>query len=179
MGESGYDPDIPFSYQNLEDARNGLDYIQTRATRMAESLPKPPPTRFSAASDDIKLSLNFMRNFSVVRLRQWSSAFENLLKDKHDLEMKEQVAVRLLQLHRVQMELHLTIDLIRRDDEMVWDEYLGKFEAVILRAEDVLQSLPENRNRPTFTLNCEIIIPLFFAAVKCRHSVLRWKAIAL
>lgn len=171
--------EIPIAFSNLEGARKSLDYIQACVVQMAQSLPQAHVRDLIAASAEVKLSLHLIRNFAVIRLQQWSSAFEKFLGDKHNFTEVEQTRLKLLRLYRVQMELTLTISFVHWGDEMIWDEQLQKFKAAVLHAEEFLQSLHTKENRPTFTLDYEIIMPLFITAGKCRDSKLRRKAIAL
>ena len=173
------EPDIPISFASLEAARSELDYVYTYATRIAQTLPRPPPVDRSKTSDEIKVSLDLIRNSSRIRLRQWSSAFENFLQGKHDLTAIEQRAVRILNLHRVVMKLTVDVAFGALSNEMFWDDYVQDFQSLVLHAEEVLQLSPAGNQRPGFTLDGEVNMALFFAAVKCRHSELRWKAIAL
>ena len=186
MKDSGYDPDVPTSFDSLESARNSLTYIRNCAIGTSQSLPNTntvdPKTgpKLPVEAVEIKLSLDLIRNSSVVRLKQWSLAFERLLQDKHDWNKSEQKATSILKLHRVLMGLNFSIDFVRAmNDEMIWDECLQDFEVMILYAEEVIASTAEAKNQPTFTLDTEIILPLYFTAVKCRYGRLRRKAIAL
>jgi hypothetical protein len=176
---SDKEPNMPLSFPSLEAARNELDYIHACATRTAESLPRPPPVFRSKASDEIKISLDLVRNSSLIRLKQWSSAFENFVQSKYDWTETEQRAVRILKLHRVMMKLTLDVAFGALSDEMVWDGYFEEFESLVLHAEEVLQLSSAGKEKPSFTLDGEVNMALFFAAVKCRNSELRWKAIAL
>lgn len=186
MKDSGYDSVVPTSFHSLESARNSLTYIRTCAIGTSQSLPNTytadPKTgpKLPVEAAEIKLSLDLIRNSSVVRLKQWSLAFESLLQDKHDWNQSEQRAINILSLHRVLMALNFSIDFVRAmSDEMVWDGCLQDFEIMISYAEEVIESSTEAKNQPIFTLDTEIILPLYFAAVKCRHGRLRRKAIAL
>jgi hypothetical protein len=127
----------------------------------------------------MKLSLDLIRNFSAIRLKQWSSVFESFLRDKKDLTVIEQRAVRILELHRAVTGLHLSNDLFRiMDDETVWDEHYQEFETIVTQAEIVLQLSPVSK-RPSFTLDTEVIMALASTVINCRDSQVRRKALAL
>jgi hypothetical protein len=128
---------------------------------------------------ETEFSIRLIRNFSVIRLKQWSFAFENFLRDRHDLNDTEQRAVRILNLHRAFVGIGFSVDMIRTmSDETIWDEHLEEFKQIIRYAKDVLASTA-GPQRPTFTLDTEIILPLYFVAVKCRDSRVRREAAAL
>lgn len=183
--DSGYTSDIPPSFSSFEEARNSLDYIRTCTDQTAQALPFSPPNRQTITSfspaviSRTKLSLYVIQDFSAIRLKQWSSVFEDFLRDKKDLTATDQRAARMLGLHRVVMGVHLSVDFFRViDDEMVWDEYYEEFETIVAQAEIVLQLSPESK-RPSFMLDTGIIMPLATVALKCRDNQVRRKAIAL
>ena len=178
--DSGYDPDTPGSFDSLESARNSLDYIHTCAICTAQSIPNAY-TSGSKSGPKIpveaknKLSLDLIRSFSIIRLKQWSSAFKPLLQGEHGLKSlsdDERRAIAILKVHRVLMGLNFSIDFARSmNDEMIWDEYLHDFESMVSYAEEVI-GLERGAN-PNFTIDIEVIQPLHFAAIKCRDGRLR------
>ena len=146
---------------------------------MAESLPQPPLLDPSLAPAEVKLSLTIIRDFSAISLRQWYAAFENFQRDKKGFTNAERTVLILMKLHFVQLSLGLTVQYGAAGDEMVWDDHLSKFEDLIRYAEEFLQSLATDTQKPVLTLDNEVVLPLFFVAAKCRESKLRWKAIEL
>jgi hypothetical protein len=77
------------------------------------------------------------------------------------------------------MGLNLNIDFVRAmSDEMMWDDYFEEFKTMVGYAEDLL-NLTITQKQPAFTMDSEVIMPLYFAAVKCRHGRVRRKAISL
>jgi hypothetical protein len=175
----GDDAFIPTSFQSLEEARNWLDHIHTCAIQGMQSLPPPTPIA-DPPSPMVKLSLELIRNSSTIRLKQWSSAFESLLRAQRDDPSElEQRKIHILKLHRVLTGLNLSIDLARtKGDEMMWDDYTKEFETMVGYAEDLLKST-KPQEQPAFMLETEVILPLYFVAVKCRHGRVRRKAISL
>jgi hypothetical protein len=63
-------------------------------------------------------------------------------------------------------------------DEMRWDDYAQEFETMVRYSEDYLKST-KTQKQPAFTLDTEIVLPLYFVAVKCRHGRVRRRAISL
>lgn len=184
--DSGNDEEIPSSFKSLEAARNALDCIRTCASRTAQTLPIPAlkdpnaKTLSPSRTAEVKLSVDLIRNFSAIRLKQWSSAFESLLRDKHSLSETEQRAVLILKLHRVMMGISFTADFIHAmHDEMVWDMFFEDYKTMISYAAEILESTKEHKSWSSFTVDTEIILPIYFAAVKCRDSRWRRKAIEL
>lgn len=182
--DSRYNPDVPKSFKSFESARNSLDYIRTCAIRGQQSLPnaytsgsQSEPT-IPVQAADIKLSLHLIQNFTTIRLKQWSSAFESLLQEMNVLNETERRAVAILKLHRELMGVNYSIHFVRAmSDEMIWDDFFDDFERMIAYAKEVTDVA--TRGQPSFTLDTEIILPIYIVAVKCRHGGLRRKAIAL
>jgi hypothetical protein len=74
------------------------------------------------------------------------------------------------------MGLNLNIDFVcAMSDEMMWDDYFEEFKTMVGYSEDLLNSTITQK-QPAFTLDSEVIMPLYFVAVKCRHGRVRRKA---
>lgn len=159
-----------------------LDDIRTCAMKALQSLPPPRPIadpRFPMVPET-KVSLDLIRSSSAIRLRQWSSAFLRFCHEKRaELSETDSKNIQLLKLHRIMAELNFNIDFARATiDEMMWDEYFDKFEAMIGYAESFLKQ-EEGEVLSGFTFDNEVILPLYFVAVKCRHGRVRRTAISL
>ncbi|KIM95570.1 hypothetical protein OIDMADRAFT_33665 [Oidiodendron maius Zn] len=179
---STYDAKIPISFQSFEAASDGLDCIRTCATQAIQSLPPPssiadPPLPTHA---ETKLSLDLIRNSSAIRLTQWSSAFDGLLDDrKNFVSEADRRKIQFLKLHHILTGVNYNIGFVRaRSDEMMWDSYIQEFRAMLGYAKELL-NLTKIRRQPVFMLDTEVILPLFFVAVKCRDGEVRRQAISL
>jgi hypothetical protein len=180
---SGCDISIPSSFCSFEEADGALEDIRTCAMKAMQSL---PPTRPVAdpplsATAEVQISLDLIRDSSAIRLKQWSSAFEELLfqSQKTDVSEIESRHIQILKLHRIMADLHINIDFVRATrDEMMWDEYAEEFETMVGHAETLLK-LEQGQKQSAFTFDTEIILPLYFVAAKCRHGRVRRMAISL
>ncbi|KAF7552533.1 hypothetical protein G7Z17_g4253 [Cylindrodendrum hubeiense] len=110
-----------------------------------------------------------------------------LLKDLVDWEFKmaafernrwtgEPAALSVRLYHTL---LRLLIAGRRFGQEMRWDNYLGYFERSIFFVESLLVATATPQPRSPLSLEPGLIIPLFLTASKCRHPVLRSRAVRL
>jgi hypothetical protein len=160
-----------------------LEDIHTSAMKAMQSLPPPRPIADPplSATAEVKISLDLIRDSSAIKLKQWSSAFGGLLHRSRRADMGEIESkhIQLLKLHRVMADLTLNIDFQRATrDEMMWDEYIDEFETIIAYTEALLE-LEEGQKHPSFMIDTEIILPLYFVAAKCRYGRVRKMAISL
>ncbi|KAK4690572.1 hypothetical protein P7C71_g6246, partial [Lecanoromycetidae sp. Uapishka_2] len=69
------------------------------------------------------------------------------------------------------------------NDETVWDEYTERLERIVFLGSLIVNShscdhITQKRG-PEFSLDMNIVAPLYVVAHRCRHPVIRRKAIAL
>ncbi|KAE9369801.1 hypothetical protein N431DRAFT_493541 [Stipitochalara longipes BDJ] len=155
----------------------------------------PPPSPLEVAKTEVTIEL--IRSSAALRLRQWSAAFESFLAShpSPDSEPLNKATIALIKLHKIIMEVSFKIDYWRAlNDEMVWDEHLPDFKAVVDLAEEFIicstpapphshshshiQGQVESR-QVIFNLDIGLIVPLYFVIGKCRDHAMRTKAIQL
>ncbi|KAN0101530.1 hypothetical protein V8E51_012040 [Hyaloscypha variabilis] len=188
---SGYTPEIPSEFRNLEEARNSLDYIRTEALRMMDTVDRKDWVK-------VKIMLACVQSTAGLRLELWERAFEALISRRENggkkrshiqgrLTTKEadkdwNDAVAVLKIQRIFMSFFFCVDLERTvRDESIWDEYTEDFSTIIALSESVIGPPPPLTQPPKriLSLDAGIVLPLYFVATKCRLSPLRWQAIAL
>ncbi|KAI9745015.1 MAG: hypothetical protein M1818_001293 [Claussenomyces sp. TS43310] len=179
---SGYHDDIPLIFASLEQARNSLDHIRTFAMRFVESAASQP-----SFSDPVKraLTLEVLKNLTFVKLQQWSSAFDSFTKNSAGFDVAGQVAIHVLEMHRIVTGVVMEVDEDRSfADGTVWDQYEPQFESIVSHATSITElhlasCVREGRKRSTFYLDEGVANPLFFVAGTCRDGALRRKSIEL
>jgi hypothetical protein len=186
MKEYPNGPEVPSSFDDLESARNHLAHIRTLARATQQMLPNATTTapdtfpRLPVKSPEVRLSLELIRSSALVRLRLWSHAFDMFLQEKECWSTLELRGVTILKLHRCLMELSFGMDLVHAmEDETAWDERHHYFEKLVTLSQEVIESSAGVKGQPTFTLETEVILPLYYVAAKCRDGILRRKAITL
>lgn len=179
---SGYHEDIPLILTSFEQARNSLDHIRTFSMRFVKSAASQP----SFSDPAIRaLTLAAMKSLSLIKVQQWSTAFNSFVQNKADIDAADQEAMHVLEMHRIVTGMVLEIDEDRFfADGTLWDRYAPQFQSIISHAMSInklhLASCEkEGRKQPVFHLDAGIGFPLFFVASSCRDGALRRRAIEL
>jgi hypothetical protein len=83
----------------------------------------------------------------------------------------------LLRIHQIMTAMNLEIqDLDVKLTETAYDLHMLEFEAIISHAASIIQA-PKQKFR--FSLDPGLLPALFFVASKCRHAIIRRRAISL
>ncbi|KAF7872461.1 hypothetical protein EAF04_003382 [Stromatinia cepivora] len=188
-GGSGSSPNsIPEKFLNVEQAREALESIWTFSGRnllscsMYNGVPLPLPT-----SKEAKLLL-------LSRLESWNRAFQlysGTINETNSLELVnpiEKSARNLLRMQKTMTQILVTTSTTypmasNEPSELLWDKFQSKFEAMVKWASEFIHTPSnirrEGRKAASFTLDNEILQPLFLVATKCRNRSIRNKAILL
>jgi hypothetical protein len=182
--EIGYQPDIPPEFFNLEEARNGLDYIWTACVRSIQGVPSGDwgLIGLEGPRKGLSFSLDLIKNSCVMRLNQWSTAFAAFLQ-QHDgpFSAVDKRTIHTLEMHRIVTRVILTADYIRaQHDETVWDDFIPEFEGLLRHAKAFMDLLGDDETPPfTLSLDTGIILPLSSLIHKCRVSSIRHDALSI
>lgn len=171
--DSGFHSEIPTSFSTLEQARNSMDYLRNCVMRSLESI--------TQAEDIFKLPQrepDTDRKACAVRLQQWSSVFEAFLRDHcYELNSVQQQGVSLLKIQMIMTAMNIDLqDLDIKWTETAYDCYMLEFEAILSHASSIIRA-PKQAFR--FSLDPGLVPALYFVASKCRHAIIRRKAISL
>jgi hypothetical protein len=64
--------------------------------------------------------------------------------------------------------------------QMAFDDHFAGFENILSHAETILNASPQDaEHKPLFATDMGVVPPLFFVVIKCRHPLLRRRALAL
>ncbi|KAM0318359.1 hypothetical protein ACHAO8_001750 [Botrytis cinerea] len=188
-GESGSSPNsIPDRFLNIEQAREAMESIWTYSARnllscsMYNGVPLPLPT-----SQETKFQL-------LAHLENWNRAFESfscMSTERGNVEIVSPMEMRardLLRLHKTMTQILVTTSTthsarFNESSELLWDDFQLEFEAMVNWASEIIRTPSDiqigGRKAASFTLDSEILQPLFLIATKCRHRRIRNKAILL
>ncbi|OAL35085.1 hypothetical protein AYO20_05562 [Fonsecaea nubica] len=111
-------------------------------------------------------------------LQQWKDAFVPILASLRDTETRWMwISSYLLMYWGVS---HVWLSSCLSPHEVSFDEYMDEFAAIIQNAEDVIDHRAADEiNGAIFTGEVQVLLPLYFAATKCRNALLRRKALRL
>jgi hypothetical protein len=180
--ERGYQADIPYHFSSLDEARNALDYLPTATMRALQVVQLS--NQNVGPTPELAATLRLIRDFSSIKLRQWSQAFEMFLRHHaHDFDKVSQESIHITKLRRILLGVFFDIQVLGGElDERIWDSYYVEFETMVVHATAALKMSTcgsKGAPRPAFSLDTTIILPLYFVAAKCRHPSLRRKSVLL
>ena len=184
-GALGFCPDIPRAFECLAEARNSLDYHWNRCIQLLNAPEKDEGSQETRSANlDWELDRQKYRNLC----EQWLEAFNAfLLNSGQALTGKAWQAVHVLQISQQFAKTFLDASACAiLTNETVWDQYCSRFEDIVLLAASIIGSFTHvsdadvnSQCGPDFCLDMNIIGPLFAVAHKCRHPVVRRKAVSL
>ena len=177
--QPGFGPHIPGRFTSLEEAQNSLNYHQNHCLNAAYLLDdvaiRNSPLR--PFIDSVYLeSYRQGRDLFQEILRQWSSAFEAFIARSSATVLK--ISHRISSL---QVQAHGQ-DIFQKS--RCWDYLRRECEEIVDLATSVVQLHEKSANdsslrKPTFSLDMNIVSPLFSIAHRCRDPIIRRRIIAL
>ncbi len=170
----GFGPDVPGVFSSLDEARNNLDYYWNRSEQAFMD-----PT-YNQSSPMIGPLLERQRLSNAVA--RWDSAFKAFLRNVgKPLDSRSLQAARTVEISHTFLTMFLELEWFDLGDQTMWDEYCPQFERVLELAALVVESYtePSNNQGPRYCMDMNIVAPLFAVAHRCRHPVIRRKAVAL
>lgn len=177
--EPGFGADIPNMFCSLEEARNSLDWQWTSFIQYINDIED------DAGRLRQKDPLEEERAKYCNVMDQWLTAFHAFLQNcGKSLDNKSIQAARTLKISQTFAMIYL--DMRTYDamiDETVWDSYTESMEKVVSLGSLIVNShscdhITQKRG-PEFSLDMNIVAPLYAVAHRCRHPAIRRKAVAL
>lgn len=159
-----------------------MDKIQNAVVRASSSVIDPTLLIDYVKSEHAQMNMGLARGFSTLRLEQWTAVLNFfVLARESELTVEDWKALEVLRIMRTVMTINFSVDFVAvTKDEMLWDQHLHDFVAIVEHARRFIELEKEaGENVPVFTIETEIILPLYFVAAKCRDGRLRREAIAL
>ena len=186
----GFCPEIPAAFASFVQARNSLDFHWNRCIWFLYDLEKNDwPLTITAISG--QGPFNAPRTPELARRElldifdRWLVAFQSFEQEQgtswdsrafqaaHILEMSHSLAVLFLNLSSVKMS----------NDETVWDRFTQHHERMLNLASLVVEPLTRDdltgKQGSRFTFDMDYVALLYCVAHRCRHPVIRRKAVSL
>jgi cholestenol delta-isomerase len=156
------------SFESFSQAGFQLFALIRRFLLLAGMAENMPPEEFGAAQDEIRFQLSLWEQMIKGYLQQARVA------DKD----KDRLGLLTVKLYHAVICLFLRADVT--GPQTNWDACLPHFERMIGLAGMILNRNQNSHAAPAFvSLEPGIIIPLYLSATRCRHPVLRRRALAL
>ena len=185
--EKGFCPEIPAAFSSLVQAKNSLDYHWNTRLEFLNDLEGDT----GCAVVDGHRPLDALGTIEAARelmfdvVDRWLVAYRAFLqKHGRSLDGRKMQAARTLEISHSLAMMYLKVSTTySNNDVTAWDWFTEDFEHIVDLATLILKSsngdkFTKNRG-PDFTLDMGIVAPLFVVASKCRHPIIRRKAVAL
>ena len=170
--ESGFGPNIPKSFSSLEEARNSLDFHWNGCLRVQ-------------AKRNLDNPLEMTNNYPKI-FQQWSAALHVFLeKSASSFDPTDVKGAAVLGISHRLAAMHFDKDLMAFPREQIgWDKYRAEHEEMVSLAAAILEASPSTPGAasigaPSFSIDMNIIAPLYSVAHRCRDPYIRRKAISV
>ena len=186
--QPGFGPHIPACFTSLEEAQNSLYYQQNRCLKVACDF-------YNTASHADRIGPliecacldSYCQNRTAFRsiLQKWNAAFEAfLVTTGATMDSKALQGAAVLKVNHRITALH--IEDHGQDafhSSLSWDLRLRECEEIVDLASSIVQARSHKSNngseKPIFSMDQNIVTPLFSIAHRCRDPIIRRRAIAL
>ena len=181
--EPGFHPEIPVAFSSLSEARNSLDYHWNTCIHILNDLEAPIGSTLRASLRQTQLQAD--REACAVMLKKWRAAFHVFLQNKgKSLEEKGLQAARILEISQMFFAIYVDVsafDIL--NDEQIWDKYRSRYEHILELATLIIkpntQDINNRKQSPNFSLDMNVVAPLYAVAHRCRDPYIRRKAVCL
>ncbi|CAG8244994.1 unnamed protein product [Penicillium salamii] len=157
-------PNVPSSYSSFISARIDFDRTMNYIFSYLETSQCPDTTRPTQASMDV--------------LCQWKAALDT------STFPEERLTLQMRTRNLLEMYFHVSaviIETYHAQTESIFDQHTPRFQIIVDLAETLAHTCVEMSEDYSllFSFDLGIIPPMFLVASRCRHPIIRRKAIAL
>ena len=187
---TGFCSEIPNAFCSLEQSRNSLDYQWNSCVRLHKTIetsiryPKMSEYKDYGPLDPLKPVESIQHDISSI-FERWLVAFQNFLQNRgSSLDSQGLQASRSLRLSHSLAILYLKVGTVRgAHDETVWDRFTEYFEEIIRLIASIVDGSTSERLTPKegfdYSMDMSTIASLYVVAHRCRHPIVRRKAVSL
>lgn len=171
----GLGPDLPRAFSSLDEARNSLDYYWNRCEQALMDPTHNEPAQMIGPLFEVRQRLS-------IAVEKWDSAFRAFLRKAGKyLDSKSLQAARTVEISHIFLSIYLDFESFDLKDQTIWDLYCPQFERIVELAALIVGSYTESIDNqgPTYCMDMNIVAPLYAVAHRCRHPVIRRKAVTL
>ena len=171
----GFGPEVPSSFSSLEEARNNLDYHWNMCEQVLMDLMDLELSYKGGPLPDERQKLS--RSAA-----KWELAFQAFLRNAgKSLDSRSLQAARTVEISHIFLSILLELEWLTLGDQTMWDKYCSQFEHIVELATLIVKSCTEafSNQAPTYFMDMNIVAPLYAVAHRCRHPIIRRKAVSL
>ena len=169
-------------FQTLQECIHSLEKLVLSAASFMRSVAEPLKYKSSTTILQHRQAL-YHKDINSQRLRNWFEAFQlfvSLMLSPISDANKAQISK--CRISYAVTSISLAVCLL--PDETAYDLQLSHFIAIVANAESILGGSTDDpgsqpKARPVFDIEMSFVHPLYFAALKCRDSTTRHRAIEL
>lgn len=166
---------VPEEFHDMREARDSIVHLANLSVRFIKYMKYRKYNRL-VLPDDISRQTALIRQLDI-----WASTLDELLLSDMITE-RDLDAAKTLRIHQVVASMWLR--KCTAAEECANDEVTAQFETAVGLAEAIhaIAGTREQRaalNSSTFLFDMEIVSPLYYVATKCRHPVIRRRAITI
>ena len=186
--EKGFCPNIPAIFISLEQARNSLDYQWNSCIQFLNRVEGDWDAKSRGSINQGLLDVEtteMVRQEMFNTFQRWLVAFRAFMQsDGRSLESRGLQAARSLEISYCIGTIFLDVSPVQMiHDQMVWDSFTKRFEQVVDLATSIVESSSCDKSTQKrgadFSLDMHTVGPLYAVAHRCRHPIIRRKAVSL
>jgi len=171
--ELGFGPEIPSSFCSLGEARNSLDFHWNGCLNTSNAK--------GNTDNQLEMTQRYRRIF-----QQWSAAFQAFLEQSaSELSLRDVKGAAVLRISHRLAAMHFDSNMMAfAAQQTSWDKYRAEHEEIVSLVATIVEASPnttgtEYQGAPSFSIDMNILAPLYSVAHRCRDPVVRRKAISL
>lgn len=161
---------VPIEFTSVVEARDSIVHIMNLSLRFIHGS-TPRRIRTNVTSHDFEY-----RSMLLGSLEKWGKALYNFLERSQPCLRITEAAI-ILQIHQIVTTTWLNRCLV--PSESVADADNPLYERAVHLAETFQHQISTTNETSTFLFDMEIVSPLYLVAIKCRHPIVRRRAIAV
>ncbi|KAF4945082.1 hypothetical protein FSARC_14526 [Fusarium sarcochroum] len=166
--------EMPAMFASVEEARYALYLTLDEALQFSAGArgpvfdPNASPEKVQALYDEQKRLLS--------QLNRWYAAFTVLTSMSPQSPTMEN-SLNVLRIYYNSTTIWVSTAL--ESGDLKFDSYLENFAAIISLASSIIGSIPVNAKMEPFSFETEVVPPVYWTAIRCRHPLLRRAALKL
>ncbi|KAL4919085.1 hypothetical protein BDW62DRAFT_48602 [Aspergillus aurantiobrunneus] len=162
-------------FADMQETRGYLDQLMIKALLFIRSVGIRREEREPALQLEFEIEQEQIRH----KLLAWRWSHEKLLLKLGAKIQPADLCASLIQRIYYHATLLWILTVLERDEDL-YDNYISNLEEIVCHAEEIIRitsSCDKQGEQPAFSLEGEIIAPLYYATCKCRHPVIRRRAL--
>jgi len=170
----------PRIFGNLQEAYESFDTLLNRTLRVRRTLEMvlADPLEFPN-QEALLLEIEAERIRCLQYLDDWWRAFhQHLTIERHQYDKSSNHSVSVLRIWRAAAKIFLSVK--HTDAEEMFDQFQGDFDTIVTLSEAVIEasSVTDTSSRtPSFSFYLGILSPIFLTIIRCRHPIIRRRAL--